>query len=183
MCKKTYKSWIAAIAAITACVLFAVNFRVTFVDGQSMEPTLKSHQLVLVKRTAASIQRDDIIVFRVDETVYIKRVVAVAGDTVQLKDSRVYINHVYLSPYTCDADIAAAYNLEADHYFVLGDNDGASIDSRDFGIISKEHIIGKVILFCCNHRRSEDRDNALASKVFWSQKTPGGDSDESPPFA
>lgn len=112
-----------------------------------MEPTLKSHQLVLVKRTAASIQRDDIIVFRVDETVYIKRVVAVAGDTVQLKDSRVYINHVYLSPYTCDADIAAAYNLEADHYFVLGDNDGASIDSRDFGIISKEHIIGKVILF------------------------------------
>ena len=76
-----------------------------------------------------------------------KRVVAVAGDTVQLKDSRVYINHVYLSPYTCDADIAAAYNLEADHYFVLGDNDGASIDSRDFGIISKEHIIGKVILF------------------------------------
>ena len=132
MCKKTYKSWIAAIAAITACVLFAVNFRVTFVDGQSMEPTLKSHQLVLVKRTAASIQRDDIIVFRVDETVYIKRVVAVAGDTVQLKDSRVYINHVYLSPYTCDADIAAAYNLEADHYFVLGDNDGASIDSRDF---------------------------------------------------
>lgn len=147
MCKKTYKSWIAAIAAITACVLFAVNFRVTFVDGQSMEPTLKSHQLVLVKRTAASIQRDDIIVFRVDETVYIKRVVAVAGDTVQLKYSRVYINHVYLSPYTCDADIAAAYNLEADHYFVLGDNDGASIDSRDFGIISKEHIIGKVILF------------------------------------
>lgn len=144
---ENYKSWIAAIAAITACVLFAVNFRVTFVDGQSMEPTLKSHQLVLVKRTAASIQRDDIIVFRVDETVYIKRVVAVAGDTVQLKDSRVYINHVYLSPYTCDADIAAAYNLEADHYFVLGDNDGASIDSRDFGIISKEHIIGKVILF------------------------------------
>ncbi len=112
-----------------------------------MEPTLKSHQLVLVKRTAASIQRDDIIVFRVDETVYIKLVVAVAGDTVQLKDSRVYINHVYLSPYTCDADIAAAYNLEADQYFVLGDNDGASIDSRDFGIISKEHIIGKVILF------------------------------------
>lgn len=34
-----------------------------------------------------------------------------------------------------------------------------------------------------NHRRSEDRDNALASKVFWSQKTAGGDSDESPPFA
>ena len=93
-----------------------------------------------------SLVSHDIIVFRVDETVYIKRVVAVAGDTVQLKDSRVYINHVYLSPYTCDADIAAAYNLEADHYFVLGDNDGASIDSRDFGIISKEHIIGKVIL-------------------------------------
>lgn len=82
-----------------------------------------------------------------NESNSIKRVVAVAGDTVQLKDSRVYINHVYLSPYTCDADTAAAYNLEADHYFVLGDNDGASIDSRDFGIISKEHIIGKVILF------------------------------------
>ncbi len=135
------------IAAIAVCVIFAVNFRVTFVDGQSMEPTLKSHQLVLVNRSATSIQRDDIIVFRIDGAVYIKRVVAVAGDSVQLKDSRVYVNHVYISPYTCDADTTVTYNLETDQYFVLGDNDGASIDSRDFGIISKELIIGKVILF------------------------------------
>lgn len=147
MCKKAYPSLIAVVVAIIVCVLFAVNFRVVFVDGQSMEPTLKARQLVLVKRDVSSVQREDMVVFCINQSVYIKRIVAVAGDTVQLTDCRVYVNGVYVYPYTCDIDSQIEYHLEEGQYFVLGDNGEASIDSRDFGVISENQLLGKAIAF------------------------------------
>lgn len=112
-----------------------------------MEPTLKACQLVLVKRDVSSVQREDIVVFCINQSVYIKRIVAVAGDTVQLTDCRVYVNGVYVYPYTCDIDSQIEYHLEEGQYFVLGDNGEASIDSRDFGVISENQLLGKAIAF------------------------------------
>jgi len=112
-----------------------------------MEPTLKARQLVLVKRDVSSVQREDIVVFCINQSVYIKRIVAVAGDTVQLTDCRVYVNGVYVYPYTCDIDSQIEYHLEEGQYFVLGDNGEASIDSRDFGVISENQLLGKAIAF------------------------------------
>lgn len=82
-----------------------------------------------------------------NQSVYIKRIVAVAGDTVQLTDCRVYVNGVYVYPYTCDIDSQIEYHLEEGQYFVLGDNGEASIDSRDFGVISENQLLGKAIAF------------------------------------
>lgn len=112
-----------------------------------MEPTLKARQLVLVKRDVSSVQREDIVVFCINQSVYIKRIVAVAGDTVQLTDCRVYVNGVYVYPYTCDIDSQIEYHLEEGQYFVLGDNGEASIDSRVFGVISENQLLGKAIVF------------------------------------
>ena len=112
-----------------------------------MEPTLKARQLVLVKRDVSSVQREDIVVFCINQSVYIKRIVAVAGETVQLTDCRVYVNGVYVYPYTCDIDSQIEYHLEEGQYFVLGDNGEASIDSRDFGVISENQLLGKAIAF------------------------------------
>lgn len=112
-----------------------------------MKPTLKARQLVLVKRDVSSVQREDIVVFCINQSVYIKRIVAVAGDTVQLTDCRVYVNGVYVYPYTCDIDSQIEYHLEEGQYFVLGDNGEASIDSRDFGVISENQLLGKAIAF------------------------------------
>ena len=112
-----------------------------------MEPSLKARQLVLVKRDVSSVQREDIVVFCINQSVYIKRIVAVAGDTVQLTDCRVYVNGVYVYPYTCDIDSQIEYHLEEGQYFVLGDNGEASIDSRDFGVISENQLLGKAIAF------------------------------------
>ena len=112
-----------------------------------MEPTLKARQLVLVKRDVSRDQREDIVVFCINQSVYIKRIVAVAGDTVQLTDCRVYVNGVYVYPYTCDIDSQIEYHLEEGQYFVLGDNGEASIDSRDFGVISENQLLGKAIAF------------------------------------
>lgn len=112
-----------------------------------MEPTLKARQLVLVKRDVSSVQREDIVVFCINQSVYIKRIVAVAGDTVQLTDCRVYVNGVYIYPYTCDIDSQIEYHLEEGQYFVLGDNGEASIDSRVFGVISENQLLGKAIAF------------------------------------
>lgn len=112
-----------------------------------MEPTLKARQLVLVKRDVSSVQREDIVVFCINQSVYIKRIVAVAGDTVQLTDCRVYVNGVYVYPYTCDIDSQIEYHLEEGQYFVLGDNGEASIDSRVFGVISENQLLGKALAF------------------------------------
>ena len=112
-----------------------------------MEPTLKARQLVLVKRDVSSVQREDIVVFCINQSVYIKRIVAIAGDTVQLTDCRVYVNGVYVYPYTCDIDSQIEYHLEEGQYFVLGDNGEASIDSRVFGVISENQLLGKAIAF------------------------------------
>ena len=108
---------------------------------------LKARQLVLVKRDVSSVQREDIVVFCINQSVYIKRIVAVAGDTVQLTDCRVYVNGVYVYPYTCDIDSQIEYHLEEGQYFVLGDNGEASIDSRVFGVISENQLLGKAIAF------------------------------------
>lgn len=95
----------------------------------------------------SSVQREDIVVFCINQSVYIKRIVAVAGDTVQLTDCRVYVNGVYVYPYTCDIDSQIEYHLEEGQYFVLGDNGEASIDSRVFGVISENQLLGKAIAF------------------------------------
>ena len=58
-----------------------------------------------------------------------------------------YVNGVYVYPYTCDIDSQIEYHLEEGQYFVLGDNGEASIDSRDFGVISENQLLGKAIAF------------------------------------
>lgn len=102
---------------------------------------VKSPQLILADEPTG------IVVFCINQSVYIKRIVAVAGDTVQLTDCRVYVNGVYVYPYTCDIDSQIEYHLEEGQYFVLGDNGEASIDSRDFGVISENQLLGKAIAF------------------------------------
>lgn len=145
MRKQTYKNWIAAIACL-ACVVFAVCFKIVVVDGQSMEPTLRSHQLVIAAKNYNKIAIGDIVVFHQNGETYIKRVYATSGDAVHLKQSKVFINDAVMNSYTCDSSIDKEYLLGEEQLFVLGDNADASIDSRDFGPISVNDIIGKVVL-------------------------------------
>lgn len=125
------------------------------VEGSSMEPNFHSDEFVIVSRLAYIIgdpERGDVIVFHFDEERkrdFIKRIVGLPGETVEMREGRVYINGVLLDepyiedhcrPTLCSDEI---WQLGEDDFFVLGDNRNSSQDSHDFGAIDREQIIGR----------------------------------------
>jgi len=125
------------------------------VEGSSMEPNFHSDEFVIVSRLAYIVgdpERGDVIVFHFDEEQkrdFIKRIVGLPGETVEMIEGRVYVNGVLLDepyiaehcrPSQCSDD---SWTLEDDQYFVLGDNRNSSQDSHDFGPIRRKQIIGR----------------------------------------
>ena len=147
-----------ALAFLLACLL-VINFGVmTSNVGQSMEPTLASGDRVLTNRLVYKLmepKRGDLIVFKpngnVNSHYYIKRVVGLPGETVQIIDGFIYINgEVLVEEIKFDKMEYAGtaeeeLTLGEDEFFVLGDNRNASEDSRnaEIGAIKKQDIDSK----------------------------------------
>jgi signal peptidase I len=136
------------------------------VDGPSMQPTLHTNELILVNRAEYLLhapRRGDIIVFIAPpepSTDYVKRIIGIPGDTVQVgTDGAVYVNGTRIrEPYVaypgnpCWDSVGApneypkTWTLKPSQYFVLGDNRGDSSDSRCWGLLPRNNIIGKAAL-------------------------------------
>ncbi|MFE5318969.1 signal peptidase I [Paenibacillus sp. NPDC056579] len=132
------------------------------VEGPSMEPTYHAKDRLAVDTTYYqdhSFQRGDIVIVQVNENqYYLKRVIALPGETVKVEGDQVYVNGRPLKePYIQKAVEEAASRGEAYNHrnmnertvpektvFVLGDNRSNSLDSRDLGPIPFEKIVGKV---------------------------------------
>lgn len=133
----------------------------TIVDGPSMENTLWDHDHLMVEKISYhldQLKRFDIIAFYpygkdVNEY-YIKRIIALPGETIQIKGSDIYINGSLLEenygkdPITYAGIAAEPIQLGEDEYFVLGDNRTVSLDSRrsEVGVVHKDQIGGRAIL-------------------------------------
>ena len=143
---------------ILSVVLFAainaVSARIR-VDGASMEPTLQSGEFVIVNKLAYILGRPaigDVIVFhfpRDPEQEYIKRVIGLPGDHVEVLGGQVYVNGQPL----VEDYIAAApaygdntWNVPEDALFVLGDNRNNSSDSHNWGYVPLDYVIGKAVI-------------------------------------
>jgi signal peptidase I len=146
MCKTRHKA-LNTILFVTFVVVFLliymINFQIIMIDGPSMSPTYRNHQLLLLHKTASGIKNDDIIVFQFEDKRCVKRVIAAEGDIVLLKDNHVYVNDVLFQNSSYDGK-SKDYVLSEGEYFVIGDNYRNSIDSRDYGLIYSEQIIGIV---------------------------------------
>ncbi len=139
----------------------------TWVEGDSMEPTLSDGDSIIIQKVSyylGSPKRYDVVVFPITamddtgknvDTYYVKRVIGLPGETVQIKDGKVYINDELLKDDKyCLSEILDGGNatipitLEEDEYFVLGDNRNMSTDSRsDFvGLVHRKDIIGEVLM-------------------------------------
>lgn len=151
--------YIGVILGLTFLIITYVGQR-TQVSGMSMYPTLNDGDNLIVDKISYRFQdpkRYDIIVFPYqykENTYYIKRIIGLPGEKVQIIDGEVYIDGELLGEdygreVMEDPGIAAEpLQLGEDEYFVLGDNRNASSDSRDpsVGVIHREDIVGRAFI-------------------------------------
>ena len=156
---KEIASWIFGMFAavfIAFVTVYAVGMSVSMV-GVSMEPAIANGQQVLINRYAYLLVKPkagDVVAFlpngNRNSHYYVKRVVAGPGDTVEIRDGRLYVNGLQvIEEYDKMAEAGIAENpvtLGADEYFVLGDNRNNSEDSRsaNIGLVKGKDIVGKV---------------------------------------
>ncbi|WP_181736964.1 signal peptidase I [Thermoactinomyces mirandus] len=119
--------------------------------GKSMEPALIEGEVYLVKKNPDYIRRGDIIVFKVPSLnqIHTKRVVAFGNETVEIREGQLYIDgEKYEETYLLNknkSDNLKPVDVPAGQYFVLGDVRSISQDSRYYGAIKKDNIIGVVV--------------------------------------
>lgn len=155
-------SWIVDIAvviALAAYIVYCFGTKVQ-VTGNSMSPVLNSGEVVLMNRLAYDLgnpKRFDVAVFyqdHIDQDHNLKRIIGLPGETIQIKDNKVYVNGI---PLDAEAELQSVsiagiaeypIELEDNEYFLLGDNRESSEDSRFAGIgnIRRDQLVGKVWL-------------------------------------
>ncbi|NJO19663.1 MAG: signal peptidase I [Spirulinaceae cyanobacterium RM2_2_10] len=167
--------WLEAFKTVAMAGVLAISIRqfvaeARYIPSESMLPTLEVNDRLMIEKLSYRFRppgRGDVIVFQPTDTLaaqnfhdaFIKRVVALPGETVDLRDGRVYIDGTPLSEdYVAEADVtevgicdlqpeipylAGKVTIPPDSYLVLGDNRQNSYDSRCWGIVPAEKIIGR----------------------------------------
>ena len=146
-----------AIAVVICALLITFVVQAFKVQGTSMVPELRNGERILVNKfiyNFRSISRGDVVVFWYTEdpdVSFIKRVVALPGDRVEIKRGKLLVNgelvdEPYVKPEHIDRRSFPSQEIRAGHYFVLGDNRRGSNDSRSWGLVPQRYIYGKAFL-------------------------------------
>ena len=148
-------SWTLLIAScVTLSIIF--SYQPVRIEGNSMAPLLSDREAIFLNRIVyhlEAIQRGDVVVFDypLDGTQsFIKRIVALPGETVEIRRGLVYVNGNWLpEPYVpsqyCDLSDFGPLKVPSDSYFVMGDHRNSSNDSRVFGTVARLSIHGRAV--------------------------------------
>ena len=154
----------AKLAVISLVIILPIRYYIIqpfFVLGASMEPNFENGDYLIIDEISYRLnqpQRGDVIVFKYPNNpkqYYIKRIIGLPGEIIAISDEKIIIknkenpegfvlNESYLSGIATNGNISAT--LGFDEYYVLGDNRGASSDSRMWGALKEEFIVGKALL-------------------------------------
>ena len=155
--------FVATVAGAIAAVMLILTFlfRVVTVDGHSMVPNLQHGDRLILTDVTTHYERGEIVVIsRADDDPLVKRVIAVSGDTIDLRDGSVYLNGALLDEPYIDQETYDVSPGPPDFpltvprgcVFVMGDNRGNSLDSRSYevGLVDTHRILGKVLVHRSN---------------------------------
>jgi len=146
------------LAILIAAVVIIFVYQPVKVEGTSMMPALADQERIFVNKFMyrfglGEIERGDLVVFYVPGDVdrsYIKRVIGLPGDVVEIDRGVVLVNgrrleEAYVPPEYRDHSSAPVRRVEPNHYYVLGDHRVSSNDSRNWGLVPRQAIYGKAV--------------------------------------
>ena len=131
------------------------------ITGESMFPTLHNSEQIVAEKISIKIsplKRGEIVIVespRETKKLLVKRVIGLPGENILIKDNHIYINNQIIKEPYLDQSVQTSegntikenieYSIENDSYVVMGDNRGKSTDSRDYGAVRKDLIVGRAI--------------------------------------
>lgn len=154
---------IVQIAVLALAIIIPVRYFLVqpfIVKGASMEPNFHENEYLIIDELSYRFRdpvRGEVVVFHPpgnDDVFYIKRVIGLPGETVEIKDGKITISNSefpngiaideeYIEDFTSGLQVVT---LGADEFYLLGDNRDASLDSRFIGAIPRDHLTGRVWL-------------------------------------
>jgi signal peptidase I len=143
---------------VVAIVFFIALFVVSFeqVIGPSMKGTLDAGDVTIVNKLVykfRTIKRNEIVSINQKDKIMVKRVIGLPGEHIEYKDNKLYVNgslilenNISVETKDFKLEDIGYETIPKDMYFVLGDNRTNSSDSREFGLVKKDEIIGKIVM-------------------------------------
>lgn len=146
--------YLIAIATVFFIALFVVSFEQ--VIGPSMKGTLDAGDVTIVNKLVykfRTIKRNEIVSINQKDKIMVKRVIGLPGEHIEYKDNKLYVNgslvlenNISVETKDFKLEDIGYETIPKDMYFVLGDNRTNSSDSREFGLVKKDEIIGKIVM-------------------------------------
>lgn len=166
--RKKHLIWLLIGVIALPLIYFSLNLAIVVFGiqpvrmvGKSMSPNINDGDKLFMLKQIGELRRGDIVVFLYPEDQtksYIKRIVGLQGETIEVKDGKVYVNgnqmeEPYLPPeYASQDTMPGPVAIPPDNYFVMGDNRKNSNDSRYWGPLPRKLIYGK---FWCRYAEGE----------------------------
>ncbi|SEU04162.1 signal peptidase I [Lacrimispora sphenoides] len=143
------------VTAVAVAVIFNTMFGIAAVSGTSMEPTLYDGDIIIFWKQSSSYERGDIIFIKANgREDYVKRICGISGDVLGFDDDNGLFllngevqkeQYIYERTYG-KPKIGYPLKVSEDQFFVMGDHRSDSLDSRNYGTVSKKQINGKALI-------------------------------------
>ncbi len=156
--RKRWKIWVGIAIPTLFLVVVGLAYRPVVVNGSSMLPTLRPRQVVLMDRHRdEGLHRGDVVVLDFGGEMLIKRVYAIGGDSLEMAQMANGAQHLIATSHLTPAQIwrhalarpwevrIVRVTVPSGYVYVLGDNLGASADSREFGPVPESWVMGRVV--------------------------------------